>query len=146
MNAAAVDDADEQSAAVRRPRRRHHQPQQRKRKLTIRVSPAEEAEIKHAARERVQTAARFLATSALNAARGLSVDHDPDDVADRVLDELAASRAHLARVGNNLNQVAFALNAGGQPRPGELEAVLGALRTAIKGIDERAQQMVERRR
>nr|WP_055589188.1 plasmid mobilization relaxosome protein MobC [Peterkaempfera griseoplana] len=85
-----------------------------------------------------------MATSTLNAARGLEVGGDPQDRLDHAVDQLAAARTHLARVGNNLNQIAFALNSGGYPRPGELETVLSAVRQAVVGVDAVAGQLVGR--
>ncbi|MEU3567044.1 hypothetical protein AB0E96_01235 [Kitasatospora sp. NPDC036755] len=85
---------------------------------------------------------RFLAVSALNAARSVSPGNDPQEQLDRTVDELASARAHLARVGNNLNQVAFQLNAGGHPRPGELEGILAAVRQAVGTVDRTAAALV----
>ncbi|MFF2657327.1 plasmid mobilization relaxosome protein MobC [Kitasatospora sp. NPDC058032] len=139
---AAVDDDE---SAVHRPRRRHHQPQQRQRKLTIRVSPDEEAEIQHAAAERTLTVARFIATSSLNAARRLTADHDPEERRDHALDELAAARHQVARCGNNLNQIARELNSGGLPNPADLVAALTGVRSTIAAIDTASAKIAKER-
>ncbi|SOB89031.1 plasmid mobilization relaxosome protein MobC [Streptomyces sp. 1331.2] len=99
--------------------------------------------IRRAAADRSQTIARFCATGTLNDARGLSAG-DPQDRLDRAVDELAASRAQLARVGNNLNQIAFALNAHGFLRPAELDAALGLVRRAVSQVDTAAAELVGR--
>ncbi|MFF2956991.1 plasmid mobilization relaxosome protein MobC [Kitasatospora sp. NPDC057965] len=141
MTAAAADEP----SAVRRPRRRYHEPQQRQRKLTVRLSLAEEDEIKTAAAERAQTAARFVAAAALSAARRNNVASDADDRLDRSLDELAAARQQTARVGNNLNQIARELNSGGLPHPADLVAALAAVRTTVTSIDTAAAQLLKGR-
>ncbi|MDH6111371.1 hypothetical protein [Kitasatospora sp. MAP12-44] len=135
---------DPAAPPARQPRRRSREQTQRAHRLTVRFNAIEHAEIVVAASARVQTVSRFVATSTLNAARGLSADADPQDRLDRAVDELAAARAHLARVGNNLNQVAFQLNAGGYPRYGELDTVLAAIRKAVVGVDAAGAQLVGR--
>ncbi|GJF32603.1 hypothetical protein KNE206_53030 [Kitasatospora sp. NE20-6] len=137
--------AADEPIAVRSPRRRFHEPQQRQRKLTVRLSPFEEAEIKTAATARAQTAARFVAATALAAARSIDAAVDPDDHLDRSLDELAAARQQTARVGNNLNQIARELNSGGLPHPADLVAALAAVRTTVTAIDTAAVQLLKGR-
>ncbi|MEV7122905.1 plasmid mobilization relaxosome protein MobC [Kitasatospora griseola] len=134
---------DDEPSRVRSPRRRRHEPQQRQRKLTIRLSPSEEREIKSAAAERTQTAARFVAAAALGAARRNGVPHDLEDLLDRSIDELAAARQQTARVGNNLNQIARELNAGGLPNPADLVAALAAVRNTVTGIDAATAQLLK---
>ncbi|MCG6496932.1 MobC family plasmid mobilization relaxosome protein [Kitasatospora sp. A2-31] len=134
--------ADDEPSTVRRPRRRFHEPQQRQRKLTVRLSLSEESEIKSAATERAQTAARFVAAAALAAARR-STSFDPDDRLDRSLDELAAARRQTARVGNNLNQIARELNSGGLPNPVDLVAALAAVRTTVTAIDTASAKLLK---
>ncbi|MFE4516363.1 plasmid mobilization relaxosome protein MobC [Kitasatospora sp. NPDC056783] len=132
-----VADADEPNAA-RRPRRRFHDPQQRQRFLTIRVSTDEQALIRSAANDRAETVARFVASAALTAASHPDAARNPDDQLDRAIDELAAARRQTARVGNNLNQIARELNAGGLPHPADLVAALSAVRGAVATVDSTA--------
>ncbi|MFE2109753.1 hypothetical protein ACFXAF_28355, partial [Kitasatospora sp. NPDC059463] len=127
---------------VRRPRRRHRNPQSRTRKLTVRLNEDEEGEIAAAAASRAVTVGRFIATSAISAARGHSTATDPQDRLDRAVDELAASRAQLARVGNNLNQLTFGFHAAGHVQPEELALTLGAVRQAVAVVDDTAAQLV----
>ena len=103
----------------RRPRRRHRDAQQRPHRIVTRFNTAERDEIVAAAEQREQTLSRFVATSTL-----------------------ASARAHLARVGNNLNQVAFAFNAGGHIRPDDLDATLVAVRAAVATVDRVAARLV----
>ena len=107
----------------------------------MRYNDAEYEEILTAAAERAQTVSRFCATSTLNAARGLDAG-DPQDRIDDMVDELASARSQLARVGNNVNQIAFALNANGYHQPAELGTVLGSLRQAIAAVDGAAAKIV----
>ncbi|WP_373429031.1 MobC family plasmid mobilization relaxosome protein [Streptomyces sp. DSM 42143] len=59
---------------------------------------------------------------------------------DDCLDKLDALRAEVARIGNNVNQIAHRLNAGGDPHPVDItvlaqtERTLDAVRAAIGGI------------
>ncbi|MEU4113302.1 plasmid mobilization relaxosome protein MobC [Kitasatospora sp. NPDC028055] len=127
---------------ARRPRRRHRDPESRSHKLTVRLNTDEKTEIDAAAALRAVTVGRFLATSAISAARGTAANRDPQDRLDRAVDELASSRAQLARVGNNLNQMVFGLNAAGYVQPAELAPTLGAVRAAVAAIDAAAAQLV----
>ncbi|MGW4692359.1 plasmid mobilization relaxosome protein MobC [Kitasatospora sp. YST-16] len=129
---------------MRRPRRRHRDAQQRPHRIVTRFNTTERDEITAAAEQREQTVSRFVATSTLAAARGHSSARDPQDQLDRAVDTLVSARAHLARVGNNLNQIAFALNSGGQVRPADLDATLGAVRAAIATVDRTAYQLAIR--
>nr|BEK67508.1 hypothetical protein KPHV_47350 [Kitasatospora purpeofusca] len=126
----------------RRPRRRHRDAQQRSHRVVVRFNLAERDEIAEAAAARQQTVSRLVATASLAAARGHSVATDPQDRLDRAVDELAASRAQLARVGNNLNQLTFGLNAAGYVQPTELALTLGAVRRAVAVVDDTAAKLV----
>lgn len=128
----------------RTPRRRSRNPSERARKTTTRLSDTEKAEITDAATQRGVTVARFLATAGLSAARGRAAVHSNDQL-DTAIDELAALRTALARIGNNINQIAFVLNSGGQPRAGELEHALGTLTGLLARVDDAANDLVTRR-
>ncbi|WP_326765328.1 MobC family plasmid mobilization relaxosome protein [Streptomyces sp. NBC_01591] len=128
----------------RTPRRRTRNPSERTRKTTTRLSDAEKAEIIAAAAQRGVTVARFLATAGLTAARGRAVMHTNERL-DTAIDELAALRTALARIGNNINQIAFVLNSGGHPRAGELEHALGTLTQLLARVDDAANDLVTRR-
>ncbi|WP_371626564.1 MobC family plasmid mobilization relaxosome protein [Streptomyces sp. NBC_01116] len=128
----------------RTPRRRSRNPSQRTRKTTTRLSDDEKAEITDAATQRGITVARFLATASLAAARGSTILHT-DERLDTAIDELAALRTALARIGNNINQIAYIHNAGGQPRPGELDHALTVLTRLMARVDDAADDLVRRR-
>ncbi|GAQ54857.1 plasmid mobilization protein [Streptomyces acidiscabies] len=131
---------------VRVPRRRTRNPKPRSRTqfFTVRVNADEYTEITAAARTRAVTAARFLATAGLAAARGTST-LEATAQRDAVVDELASLRAHLARVGNNVNQLARGANVGVVPHPDELAFTLTRLRKTIAVVDRAADALVTRR-
>lgn len=128
----------------RKPRRRARNPSERTRKTTTRLSDTEKAEIAAAATQRGITVARFLAGAGLAAARGSSALHT-NERWDAAIDELAALRTALARIGNNINQIAYVFNAGGQPRPGELDHALSRLLRLLARVDDAANNLVNRR-
>ncbi|MFD7124240.1 MULTISPECIES: plasmid mobilization protein [Streptomyces] len=130
--------------ADRKPRRRTRNPSERTRKTTTRLSDTEKAEIAAAATQRGITVARFLAGAGLAAARGSTALHT-NERWDATIDELAALRTALARIGNNINQIAYVLNAGGQPRPGELDHALSTLLRLFARVDNAANNLVNRR-
>ena len=128
----------------RKPRRRTRNPTERTRKTTTRLSDTEKAEIVTAATQRGITVARFLAAAALATARGSTTLHNNEQL-DTAIDELAALRTALSRIGNNINQIAYIHNAGGQPRPGELDHALTALTRLLARIDDTADALVKKR-
>lgn len=123
-------------AHQRDPKRRHHV-------RSVRLSDRELAVIKAAAAAARLTDAGFIASAAV------SVAEAPDDVRARLTDrrelvaELMAATAHLARVGNNLNQVARTLNAGGEAV--HADAVLRLIARAASRVEEAAQHLVEKK-
>ncbi|MEU3712181.1 plasmid mobilization protein [Streptomyces catenulae] len=128
----------------RTPRRRSRNPSERTRKTTTRLSDAEKAEITAAAKQRGVTVARFLAAASLSAARGTTPVHTNEQL-DTAIDELAALRTALARIGNNINQIAYVHNTGGQPRPGDLDHTLTTLLRLLARVDDTADTLVKKR-
>ncbi|MFJ3901522.1 MobC family plasmid mobilization relaxosome protein [Streptomyces sp. NPDC090025] len=128
----------------RTPRRRPRNPSERTRKTTTRLSDDEKAEIDAAAAQRGVTVARFLAAAGLAVARGSTPLHTNEQL-DAAIDELAALRTALARIGNNINQIAYILNSGSRPRVGELDHVLMALTRLLARLDDAANDLVTRR-
>ncbi|MGW3067662.1 MobC family plasmid mobilization relaxosome protein, partial [Streptomyces sp. NPDC001130] len=128
----------------RKPHRRSRNPSERTRKTTTRLSDTEKAEIVAAAAQRGVTVARFLATVGLAAARGSTTLHTNEQL-DTAIDELAALRTALSRIGNNINQIAYVHNAGGQSRPGELDHALTTLIRLLARIDDTADNLVKKR-
>ncbi|MFE3936978.1 plasmid mobilization relaxosome protein MobC, partial [Streptomyces goshikiensis] len=93
----------------------------------------------------VDTVARFLAAAGLAAARGSTTLHTNERL-DAAIDELAALRTALARIGNNINQIAYVLNSGSRPRVGQLDHALTALTRLLARVDDVANDLVTRRR
>ncbi|WP_328886139.1 plasmid mobilization relaxosome protein MobC [Streptomyces sp. NBC_00316] len=128
----------------RKPRRRTRNPSERTHKTTTRLSDVEKVEIAVAAKQRAVTVAHFLAAASLAVARGSTTVHTNEQL-DSAIDELAALRTALSRVGNNINQIAFICNAGGHPRLGELDHALTTLTRLLARIDNTADVLVRKR-
>jgi hypothetical protein len=120
---------------LRTPVLRHHV-------RSVRLNDDELAQIHRAATAARLTDAGFIATAAVTLATA------PGDIrawlADRreLVEELMAATAHLARVGNNLNQVARALNSGGDAP--YVDEVLRLVARATARVEQAAQEMVRR--
>ncbi|MEI5525289.1 plasmid mobilization relaxosome protein MobC [Streptomyces brasiliscabiei] len=141
----AVPSASDAALPERRPRRRAYQPTHREDVIAVRFTAEEKAEIIAAAARRRVYPAGFLATAGLTAARGSAAPLDTNDQLDAAIDELAALRAQISRVGNNINQIAYIYNAGGQPRPGQLDYALKALVHTLALVDTAAHDLVRKR-
>ena len=128
----------------RQPRRRTRNPSERTHKTTTRLSDTEQTEIATAAQHRAVTVARFLAAAGLAVARGSTTAHSNEQL-DIAIDELVALRTALSRIGNNINQIAYIHNAGGQPLPGELDHALTALTRSLACVDNAADVLVKQR-
>ncbi len=140
------------AAAVHRAaRRRRRDTRQRTRRLTVRFSHAEETQIKSRARELNIAVAHLMADATMAV-----VDHSIPLVGQRtatddLIDELAALRTAVSRVGNNVNQIAERLNSHGPTHPTDA-AVLAAAEQAItltqavlETVDSSAAQAATRR-
>ncbi|WP_153427462.1 MobC family plasmid mobilization relaxosome protein, partial [Streptomyces alkaliphilus] len=127
-----------------RTRRRKHQRRQRPHVRTTRFSDDELARVSAGAKTAGLTVAGFLARAALAAARDL--DRTASTIAGEreLVAELFAARRHLGRVGNNLNQVARAVNSGGHPP--ELDAVLAATERAVRRVQHATDRLLQRDR
>ena len=92
----------------------------------------------------IETAQDMLDAS-LSAAAGADLFVGTAAVADyrRGVQELMESNRQLAAVGNNLNQVAHFLNAGGQPAA-DLRQLLHRIDTALAGVDDAVAWLVRR--
>ncbi|MFB4193366.1 plasmid mobilization protein [Streptomyces carpaticus] len=112
--------------------------------IAVRFTPDEKAEITAAAKRTATFPAGYLAGAGLAAARGSTPPHHNHQL-DAAIDELAALRAQLSRVGNNINQIAHIYNTGGRPHPGELHHARTSLLRTLARIDEAADILVRRR-
>ncbi|MFD7993996.1 MULTISPECIES: MobC family plasmid mobilization relaxosome protein [Streptomyces] len=143
-------DAAEQSPAApadevtlrRIARRRTRESVQRKQRVDVRYSSDEKA--------RILTRARKMGIAGAHLVGAVITAYLDGDLAvglagqrtqlDDCLDKLDALRAEVARIGNNVNQIAHRLNAGGDPHPvdatvlAQTERTLAAVRGAISDI------------
>ncbi|WUN61498.1 MobC family plasmid mobilization relaxosome protein [Streptomyces sp. NBC_00304] len=107
------------------------------------MSDDELARVSAAAHAADVSVAGFFARSALSAAS------DPETSAAMIagsretLTELFDARRHLGQVGNNLNQLARAVNAGAHPADAELAAVLDAVHRASARVQAAVDQLLE---
>ncbi|MFB7617759.1 MobC family plasmid mobilization relaxosome protein, partial [Kitasatospora sp. NPDC056181] len=126
-------------AATRR-RLRHSVP--RTNRVCPRFSDAEWSQLQNAAARAELAPGGYTAAAALAAATST----DPNAaVADyrRGIQELMESNRQLGAVGNNLNQVAHFLNAGGQPAA-DLRELLQRVEASIGAVDDAVAWMVRR--
>ncbi|MGC0211487.1 plasmid mobilization relaxosome protein MobC [Streptomyces sp. FBKL.4005] len=137
----AADSADE--VTLRHiARRRTREDVQRKLRVDVRYSADEKT--------RILTRARKLGIAAAHLVGAVIMGYLDGDLTvglagqrtqlDDCLDKLDALRAQVARIGNNVNQIAHRLNAGGDPHPvdtailAQTEHTLDAVRAAIVDI------------
>ncbi|MCZ4117909.1 MobC family plasmid mobilization relaxosome protein [Streptomyces sp. H39-S7] len=135
--------ADE--AALRRvARRRARETEQRKKRVDVRYSMNEHTEILDMAQSMGLAGAHFVGAVVMAFIEGAHTLPGQRGALDDLIDELAALRTEVARIGNNVNQIAHRLNAGADPRP-EDSAVIAAAgdvlvkaRSAAAAIDTAA--------
>ncbi|WP_326719834.1 MobC family plasmid mobilization relaxosome protein [Streptomyces sp. NBC_00243] len=82
----------------------------------------------------------FLARSGLAAANDLNATAAAIAGRRELVSEFFAARRHLGHVGNNLNQLARALNSGAQPA--ELDAVIAATQRAVQRVQDATDQIL----
>ncbi|WP_031054755.1 plasmid mobilization protein [Streptomyces ochraceiscleroticus] len=112
-----------------RPRLR--QSQQRDRVRSVRLTADELAAVQRAAATMGLRVAGFLADAAVAVARAQEGPQSWLMNQRTLVEELMNASAHLARVGNNLNQVARVLNSGGQTSYAQ-DAIARVLRAAAR--------------
>ncbi|CAL9364402.1 MobC family plasmid mobilization relaxosome protein [Streptomyces sp. enrichment culture] len=134
--AAGTQDKPEQP----RTRRRTYQRRQRPHVRNTRFSDDELNLVTAGAQASGFTLAGFLARAALSAARDL--ERTASAVADEreVIAEFFAARRHLGHIGNNLNQIARAVNAGA--RPDELDVVIAATDRAVQRVQRATDRLL----
>ena len=123
-------------------RRRSREDVQRKKRVDVRYSVDEKTRILTRAREMGIAGAHLVGAVIMAYLDGdLTVGLAGQRTQlDDCLDKLDALRAEVARIGNNVNQIAHRLNAGGDPHPvdtavlAQTERTLDAVRAAIGDI------------
>ncbi|MFE2282820.1 plasmid mobilization relaxosome protein MobC [Streptomyces sp. NPDC059443] len=123
-----------QRERLRAENKRMHQP-------SCRLNDDEYQLLTRAASACRMSVAGFLAHAALNAA--LDLDRTEAEIATRreIVGELFALRRHLGQIGNNVNQVAKALNSGADAP--HAQTVLAAVHRAAERVDAFTQTYVE---
>lgn len=131
------------SAAVEtRMRPRLRQSQQRDRVRSVRLTADELTDVQRAAEAMGLRVAGFLADAAVAVARAQDGPHTWLMDQRALVEELMRASAQLARVGNNLNQVARALNSGGETPYAE-DALARVLRAAAR-VEAAATEIAKR--
>lgn len=135
--------ADE--AAVRRiARRRRRDNVQRQERVDARYSKAEKAAITAKAVSMNIAAAHLVGDAVMAYVEGSQALPDHRSALDDWIDELAALRTQVSKVGTNVNQIAHRLNAGADAHPvdtavlGQAGHTLDAVRAALATIDASA--------
>ncbi|WP_243744776.1 plasmid mobilization relaxosome protein MobC [Streptomyces hainanensis] len=108
----------------------------------VRLSDAELADVRAAAVDNGLAVAAFLSLAAVAAARTpLPAAYIADEQAKAR--ELFLARRHLGYVGNNLNQIARALNSGASTPP-HTQEILDTVAEAIRRVDAAVDALVQR--
>ncbi|QDN84385.1 plasmid mobilization relaxosome protein MobC [Streptomyces sp. RLB3-6] len=136
--------ADEKAprASVRRRGREPGGP--RSHRFKVSFNDAELAIVQEAADRENQALASWVGQASLAVATEKVVPVSAD--AKVVLQELIRSRGQLRRVGNNLNQVAYVLNAEGEVTNAQIRAVLALVSETVRHVDEATLQVMRERR
>lgn len=109
--------------------------------IASRFNDSEKQSLLDAASASAMTVSGFLAHASLAAARDLSRTAAAVAGEREMLNELFALRRHLGQIGNNVNQVAKALNSGADAP--HAEAVLASVRRAAERVDDFTRRHVE---
>lgn len=136
----AADEAVLHRVARRRPRTKP----QRKARVDARYSLGEKQAILAKSRSLNITGAHLVGGAVMAFVEGGFDIPGRRTAIDDLIDELAALRTEVARIGNNVNQIAHRLNAGAGPRPEDTAVisaagdVLAKARSAAASIDTAA--------
>ncbi|MEW2498217.1 plasmid mobilization relaxosome protein MobC [Streptomyces nodosus] len=135
--------ADGQRCAPKR-RREREAAGRRTNRFLVSYNDAELAIVNEAAARDNQALASWVSATALNVAKEKVVPVSVD--ARDVLAELIQSRSQASRIGNNVNQIAKALNSDGTVTGDQLAATLDAILKAMQRLDEATRQVMRERR
>ncbi|MFE7578481.1 plasmid mobilization relaxosome protein MobC [Streptomyces sp. NPDC057521] len=131
-------------ATKRTPHRRANLDAQRSEHVTARFAPYEKQAIQSAAKAEHVTMARYIADATLARVTGEITVAAPRTAYDDAIDELAALRTQIARISNNVNQIARRLNADGDPHPVDAailhraDRLLATAHDTVRAIDDAA--------
>ncbi|KOV19178.1 hypothetical protein ADK58_36215 [Streptomyces sp. XY152] len=136
--------AADEAALHRVARRRARQDVQRKERVDVRYSLEEKTEILAEARRLSLAGAHLVGAIVMAHLSGDLILPDRRTATDDLIDELAALRTQVSKIGTNVNQIAHRLNSGGDPHPvdaavlAEAGRVLAKVRQAATAIDAAA--------
>ncbi|MFJ2215037.1 plasmid mobilization protein [Streptomyces sp. NPDC101062] len=139
-------------AKPRSPYRRPNLDEQREKRVTVRFAPHEKQLVQSTADNEHLTMAHFIADATMARVRGEITVAAERTAYDDAIDELAAMRAQIARIGNNVNQIARRLNAGSDPHPvdaailNRADRLLATAHDAVRAIDEAAFRAAEQKK
>ncbi|MFF0482183.1 plasmid mobilization relaxosome protein MobC [Streptomyces sp. NPDC004435] len=143
--------ADE--AALRRvAHRRARQDVQRRERVDVRYSIDEKQAILAEARRHNLAGAHLVGAIVMAHLNGDLALPDQRTTADDLIDEYAALRTELARIGTNANQIAHRLNVGGEAYPvdaavlAKARQLVAAVRQAVSAVDAAADVAATNRR
>ncbi|MGY5054073.1 plasmid mobilization relaxosome protein MobC [Streptomyces sp. 900105755] len=143
--------AADEAALHRVTRRRERDDERREKRVDVRYSVAEKAKILAKAKALGITGAHLVGAVVMAFVNGEAHLPNQRTVYDDVIDEFAALRTQIARIGNNANQIARRLNSGGDPHPvdaailGRAERLLATAQDAVKAVDEAAFRAAEQK-
>lgn len=135
----------------RSPHRRANLDSQRKKGVTVRFSPDEKHRVQSAANDEHVTMAHFIADATMARVRGEITVAALRTPYDDAIDELAALRTQIARMGNNVNQIAHRLNTDGDPHRVDAailqraERLLATAHDTVRAIDDAAFRAAEQK-
>ncbi|MDQ0750209.1 hypothetical protein QF034_004440 [Streptomyces africanus] len=138
-------------ATQRAPYRRANLDAQRCEHVTARFAPHEKHDIQSSAKTAHVTMARYIADATMARVRGEITVAAERTVYDDAVDELATMRAQIARIGNNVNQIARRLNADGDPHPVDAailhraDRLLATAHDTVRAIDDAAFRAAEQK-
>ncbi|WSW52217.1 MobC family plasmid mobilization relaxosome protein [Streptomyces platensis] len=136
--------AADEAALHRVARRRVRQGVQRKERVDVRYSVAEKQEILTEARGLGLAGAHFVGAIVMAHLDGALALPEQRTATDDLIDELAALREQVARIGRNANQIAHRLNAGGEAHPvdaavlAEARRLVALVKEALSAVDTAA--------
>ncbi|MFF9013574.1 plasmid mobilization relaxosome protein MobC [Streptomyces sp. NPDC014870] len=152
MDDSVVVRAADHAALYRVARRRARKEVQRKERVDVRYSVDEKTDILAEARRLGLAGAHFVGAVVMAHLYGDLALPDQRTGVDDLIDELAALRTQVAKIGTNVNQIAHRLNAGGDPHPvdtvvlAEAGRLLTTVKQAATAIDSAADVAATQRR
>ncbi|UQI49806.1 MobC family plasmid mobilization relaxosome protein (plasmid) [Streptomyces sp. HU2014] len=118
--------------------------ERRDKRLKVSYTEAELEIVREAAARDIRALAAWIGDAALNVAKEKVVPVSVD--ARDVVAELIEARRQVARIGNNLNQLATVHNTAGVQPPAQVQAAADATLKAIQRLDEATLQVMRERR